>query len=273
MRKKISKTDIIYLVLFAIFILALTFGKYFTPYDPNEVDMTNRFAGFSSEHLLGTDSLGRDVFSRIIAGGQTSVFTSFVILVISLVAGVSLGLISGYFGGKVDWLIMRIVDTCMVFPSTIIAIIISGILGGGTLNVIIAIAMFRWFKYCRLSRSIIMSEKEKEYIMAAKIDGMRSGKILFKHLLPYVMGNVIALAIVDVGRTILTVASMSYLGFGIQVPNAEWGLMLNEGRTYFSTHPEIMVVPGCAIFVAVMIFNFFGNRIEKMFNIKEKAGE
>lgn len=273
MKKKISKVDIIYIVLFAAFILILTFGKYFTPYDPNEIDMSNRFAGFSSKHLLGTDSLGRDVFSRIIAGGQTSVFTSFIILIISLVAGVSLGLMAGYFGGKVDWFIMRIVDTCMVFPSTIIAIIISGILGGGTLNVIIAIAMFRWFKYCRVSRSIIISEKEKEYIMAAKIDGVNSAKILFKHLLPYVTGNVIALAIVDVGRTILTVASMSYLGFGIQIPNAEWGLMLNEGRAYFSTHPITMIIPGLAIFLAVMIFNFFGNRVEKMFNIKEKAGD
>ncbi len=268
--KKTECKNIIYVYLFIAFLLFLLLGKYFTPYEPNEVDMSSLFSGFSKEHLLGTDNLGRDIFSRIIAGGQISVFTSMLIILISLGVGVAMGLISGYFGGAVDWGIMRLVDTCMVFPSTIIAIIVSGILGGGTWNVIISISMVKWFQYCRVSRSIIVSEKEKEYVMSAKLDGMKSHSILFKHLLPYVTSNVLTLAVVDIGRVVLTVASLSYLGFGIQLPNAEWGLMLNEGKQFFATHPVLMVVPGVAIFLSVMIFNFFGSRIQQIVDVENK---
>ena len=245
-----KRKNVIYIVLFILYVLFLILGKYLTPYDPNEVDMANLFASFSSTHLLGTDNLGRDIFSRILAGGQTSIFTSVMVILISLVIGVMLGLISGYFGGPVDWVIMRLVDTCMVFPSTIIAIIVSGILGGGTWNVIISISVVKWFQYCRVTRSIIVGEKGKEYVMSAKLNGMHG--------------------VVDIGRVVLTVASLSYLGFGIQLPNAEWGLMLNEGRQYFTTHPVMMVVPGLAIFVSVMIFNFFGNRLQQMVDIENR---
>lgn len=268
--KKINKKDCLYGILFILFFLALIMGKYVTPYDPDAVDMTNIFAGFSLQHILGTDNLGRDVFSRILAGGQTSIFTSCIVILIALLVGVILGLISGYFGGPVDWLIMRLVDTCMVFPATIIAIIVSGILGGGTWNVIISISMVKWFQYCRVTRSIIVSEKEKEYIMSARLDGMNSPSILFKHLFPYVTSNIMTLAVVDIGRVILTVASLSYLGFGIQLPDAEWGLMLNEGKQYFSTYPMIMIVPGAAIFLSVMVFNFFGTYLQKKVDIEGK---
>ena len=265
-----KRKNVIYIVLFILYVLFLILGKYLTPYDPNEVDMANLFASFSSTHLLGTDNLGRDIFSRILAGGQTSIFTSVMVILISLVIGVMLGLISGYFGGPVDWVIMRLVDTCMVFPSTIIAIIVSGILGGGTWNVIISISVVKWFQYCRVTRSIIVGEKGKEYVMSAKLNGMHSVSILVKHMLPYVVSNVMTLAVVDIGRVVLTVASLSYLGFGIQLPNAEWGLMLNEGRQYFTTHPVMIVVPGLAIFVSVMIFNFFGNRLQQMVDIENR---
>jgi len=268
--KKLARKDRIYIIVFISYLLLLIFGKYFTPYDPNQADMTKMFASFSANHLLGTDNLGRDVFSRIIAGGHTSVFTSLMVILISLVTGVALGLISGYFGGAIDWIIMRMVDTCMVFPATIIAIIVSGILGGGTWNVIISIVCVKWFQYCRVSRSIIVAEKEKEYVMSAKLDGMKSHSIMFKHLLPFVTSNVMTLAVVDIGRVVLTVASLSYLGFGIQLPNAEWGLMLNEGKQFFSTHPIIMIVPGVTIFMSVMIFNFFGSRIQQMVDVENK---
>lgn len=261
--------------LFMGFLLLMYFAERMAPYPPNEIDMMHRFADFSREHLLGTDYLGRDVLSRIMAGASTTVITSLLILICSVAVGVSLGLLAGFLGGTFDWIIMRLVDTCMIFPSHILAIVLTGLLGGGLFNLVVSVAIIKWFAYARLCRSIVLSEKQKDYISVAKISGVTTGRLLWKHLIPHVTGNVIALAIVDIGKIVLIIASLSFLGLGIKPPQAEWGSMLSEGRVYFALYPYLMVVPGMALFLSVFIFNLFGSYITAMFDVKknvEKAG-
>ncbi len=271
--KKIDKKNI-FCLLAVLFLAALViFGEEIAPYDPTEVDMSVKFAGSSAEHLLGTDYLGRDVFSRLIVGARSTIITSTAILIIALAAGVFLGLLAGYAGGKIDWVIMRFVDIAMIFPDYIMAMLIAGILGGGMRNMVLATVVVKWFPYCKISRSIILEEKQKEYVVLAKLNGMPTLGILFKHLFPYVFGSVSALAIVDIGKIILLIASLSYLGLGFQPPTPEWGAMLNDGKDYFMTQPQMMLYPGLAICVTVFIFNSIGSYISKKYAVRDKAGE
>lgn len=258
-----------FLILVVVFLLV---GQFFTPYPPNKVDITARLLPMSSEHLLGTDFLGRDVLSRILVGAKTTVGTSLVVLLACLSVGVPVGMLSGYIGGRLDWILMRLVDASMTFPDYIVAIVLSGLMGAGTINLIIAIVVVKWFAYARLARSIVLSEKSKGYIAMAKLSGLNSYAIIWKHLIPHVASSVAALAVVDIGKIILMIASLSYIGLGVQPPNAEWGAMLNEGRSFFISAPFLMIVPGLSIFLVVMMFNLCGNIIVKRFEVNKHRG-
>lgn len=246
------------MAFFLLILLLLLLGEKLAPYPPNDVDMSLRLQPLSAQHLLGTDHLGRDILSRILAGAHTTVGVSLSALFACLAVGVPLGLIAGYAGGRLDWSIMRLVDASMMFPDYIVAIVLSGILGAGTFNLIIAIVAVKWFGYARLVRSIVMAEKSKEYIASARLSGRSAAAILYHHLIPHVASSVSALAVVDIGKIILMIASLSYIGLGIQPPNAEWGSMLNEGRSFFISAPYLMIVPGAAILMVVLLVNVFG---------------
>ena len=256
-------------ILFIVILLVMIVGKKFTPYDPNLVNMAIRLQSPNSQHLLGTDNLGRDVLSRIFAGAFTTIGVAVLILLLSLIIGVAVGLISGYIGGKIDWIIMRFIDSFLAFPDYIIAIVLSGILGAGTFNLILAIVVVKWVGYARLVRSTVQSEKMKDYISMAKINGVNSVSILRKHLIPHVVGNVMAIATMDMGKIILMIASLSYIGLGVQPPNPEWGSMLNEGRTFFANAPHLMIAPGLAIMIVVFAANLFGDTISKNYSIRD----
>jgi peptide/nickel transport system permease protein len=240
------------------------------PYDPTAVEMGNRLLPSSSEYLLGTDHLGRDILSRILVGGQTTVGTSLLVLIISLSIGIPIGLVSGYVGGRIDRFIIRIVDAFIAFPDYIVAIVLSGLLGPGMLNLISAIVIVKWVGYTRLVRSTVLSEKEKEYIAAAKINGLTSFQILRKHMIPHVIGNVMVLATLDIGKIILMIASLSYIGLGAQPPDPEWGAMLNEGKAFFYNAPQLMVIPGLSIMIMVLIFNLLGDWLRDCFDVKNQ---
>jgi peptide/nickel transport system permease protein len=271
--KKLYPMDIVCVAIFSCFLFVILCGKYIAPYSATAVDIINRFGAFTIAHPLGTDQLGRDILSRVVVGARATLLTSFLILLISLAIGTVLGLVSGYAGGKIDWFIMRLVDAAMVFPDYVIAILIAGILGGGMFNLVVATVFVKWFPYCRITRSIVLSEKQKDYITVAKIDGMKTSSILGKHLLPYITGSVGAYAVIDIGKIILLIASLSYLGLGIQPPTPEWGAMLNDGRENFSTHSQLMIIPGLAICISVFAFNYLGSYISKRLNMREMAGE
>jgi peptide/nickel transport system permease protein len=254
------------------FFMILLLAPFMAPFDPAHVNMGERLKPMSSEHLLGTDHLGRDVFSRILAGAQITVGTSFLVLAISLCIGVPVGLLSGYLGGRADRFFMRMADAFMAFPDYIVAIILSGLLGPGMLNLVFAIVIVKWVSYARLARSTVLSEKQKDYIAMAKINGLSSIQILRRHMIPHVVGNVMVLATLDVGKVILMIASLSYIGLGAQPPAPEWGAMLNEGKAFFYNAPHLMVIPGLAIMMVVLISNLLGDLLRDRFDVKNQKG-
>lgn len=253
------------LVFLCLFFGVILIGPYITPMDPNLVDLSNRLQQPNISHWLGTDHLGRDILSRILAGGQATVGISVVALLSSIVIGVPIGLFAGFLGGKVDWLLMRLVDAFMAFPEYVIAIILSGLLGPGFFNLVSAILIVKWVSYARLVRGIVMQEKAKDYLLVAKLSGASSSQALYKHIFPHIISPVLVLATLDIGKVVLLVASLSYIGLGVQPPNPEWGAMLNEGRAYFGSALHMMLVPGLAIFLVVFTMNLIGDRLVNRF--------
>ncbi|QHZ47534.1 MULTISPECIES: nickel transporter permease [unclassified Bacillus (in: firmicutes)] len=266
-----SKTRLPELILL-LFFAALFTAPFFLPFDPLRTDMANRLQPISIQHWLGTDHLGRDLFSRMIAGAKATVGTALAAILISVFIGVPAGLASGFFGGRLDRIIMRIVDAVMAFPEYIVAIVLSGLLGPGLMNLILAVVAVKWVGYARLVRSTVFAEKQKDYIALAELTGLRSGAILKKHLLPHVLGNVSVLATLDIGKTVLMIAALSYIGLGAQPPYPEWGAMLNDGKNYFLHAPQLMMIPGFAIMLIVLLSNLYGDRLRDRFDVKNNKG-
>ena len=266
-RLKNIKTITILSLVALVFFVAI-FAQYLTPQDPYYTDFFRANMLPSKEHICGTDSLGRDIFSRIILGTQASVLTALALIVITVVIGVTLGMIAGYHGGKVDMVIMRIVDTMLSFPDLVLALAIIGIVGVGLLPAMGAIIAVSWAKYARLTRSLVMKIKTSNYLVAAITNGTKSSKIITSHILPNIIQQIFVTAALDIGNMILTLASLSFLGFGIVPPTPEWGYMLNEGRGAFLTAPWLIYFPGAAILSVVIIFNLFGDTIRDVFDTR-----
>lgn len=227
-------------------------------------------AGPSAQNWLGTDNLGRDLLSRVLTGAQITVGLSLLTLALSIVIGVPLGLISGWVGGRVDWFMMRVVDTFLALPDYIVAIVLSGLLGPGFTNMLIAIPVVKWMSYTRITRSLVMQEKARDYLMISKLAGARPGRVLRRHMVPHIVGPTLALATMDVGKVILLVASLSFIGMGVQPPSPEWGAMLNDGRAYFAQAPQLMIIPGLAIFIVVALATWLGDQLMKRYSISSE---
>ena len=266
----------IVMIAVAVFLVLLIIGPWIAPQDPNLTATADKLQGPSAAHWFGTDDLGRDVFSRILTGGLTTVGLSALALGISILIGVPLGLLSGYLGGRTDWALMRAVDIFLALPEYIVAMIIAGLMGQGFGNLLLAILIIKWVGYTRLARSVVMQEKAKDYLMVSTISGASTFSIMRRHLLPHIVGPVMALATVDIGKVILLVASLSYLGLGVQLPSAEWGAMLNEAQTFFTQAPHLMLAPGLAIFLVVCAANWLGDQLQSLYAIsgerKEETG-
>ena len=248
-------------------------APYLAPNDPYTTNIMAAKQGPSSEFLLGTDSLGRCVLSRVLVGAKTSIFPSLALVLITFVFGTVVGVICGYFGGLVDNLIMRIVDILLAFPSLILAIAVAGILGGGLFNAMLAIGLTAWTTYARLARSHVMAIKEDDFIKAARINGCSKTRIMVHHLLPNIIAPLVVNATVQIGTTMMSIAGLSFLGLGVKVPQAEWGSMVNEARTYFQLAPWVIIGPGVAIILTIMIFNSFGDSVRDYLDPKQAAKE
>jgi peptide/nickel transport system permease protein len=271
-RTRLSKTWIVSLSILLI-LSAITVVPFLAPQDPYRIQMGNRLQSISATHWLGTDHLGRDVLSRVIAGLRTTVGTSLLILAVSLVVGVPLGLLSGFIGGWMDRVFKRVVDAFMTLPDYIFAIVLSGLLGPGLVNLIFAVTAVKWVGYARLVRSTVLAEKQKDYISLSILAGTSSLRIVMRHILPHALGNVLVLATLDVGKIILMIASLSFLGLGPQPPIPEWGTMLNEGRAYFQMAPHLMLVPGIAVVLTVLLANVFGDKLCDRYDVKTRTEE
>ncbi|WP_306513598.1 nickel transporter permease [Phascolarctobacterium succinatutens] len=250
-------TSVLVLCLLLIAIAA----PVIAPYDPTHAAMKDAFLEPGAQHLFGTDKLGRDCFSRVLYGARASLTGVLVLVASVFVVGTTMGVVSGYFGGKVDMVIMRISDMMISFPGMILAIAIAGIMGGSLVNAVFALTIVSWTKYARLSRSMVLKVKRRDFVEAAIVNGGTSPHILWVHILPNILPMMVITAAADIGALMMELAGLSFLGFGSQPPAPEWGLMLNEGRQQLQTAPWLMFFPGLAIFVTVVVFNLWGDNL------------
>lgn len=246
--------------LFIVFILILAvIGPNITPYDPNAYDYSAILAGPSARHLWGTDEFGRDVFSRILAGTQLSLGTALTASIIGTAAGVVFGLIAGFFGGIVDSLIMRVCDVMFAFPGILLAIAIVAIIGPGITNIMIGVAVFTVPSFARIIRGAVLEVRGELYVEVAQSIGCSSTRTMFVHIFPGTMQALIVNFTMNIGGAILSASSLSFLGFGASVTQAEWGAILSQGRNYLAIAPHLVLFPGLVIFLTVLAFNLFGD--------------
>jgi len=260
----------LYTSLVILVLLVAIFAPYLAPQDPMESDMKNVLQTPSAEHWLGTDKLGRDILSRIIAGTQVSLAMTICLVVLIALVGSAVGIVSGYFGGKIETVLMRFSDMMLAFPGVVLAIAIAGILGGSVINTILALLTVAWAKYARLVRSLVIKLRHSDFILAAQVNGTRTKDILRRHILPNVLPMVVITGAMDIGTMMMEIAGLSFLGFGAQPPTPEWGLMLNEGRQYIQTAPWLMMYPGMAIFIVVAIFNLWGDSLRDVLDPRQE---
>lgn len=247
---------------FICLLLFFLISPAFTPHDPYQVNMTIKLQPISTVHWLGTDGLGRDVLSRLLIGGQVTLGASLIILILIVGIGLPIGLLSGYIGGRLDRLFMRIADSFLAFPDFLIAIVLTGLLGPHLVNLMISIVAVKWIAYARIVRNTIQVEKNKDYLNIAKLNSVGLMRILYKHLLPHANRQVTALIPLDIGKIILMIASLSYIGLGVQPPGAELGTMLYEGKSYFYHSPRLMLIPGIVIMIIVVLANLTSDHIQ-----------
>lgn len=242
--------------------------KWFLPYGPFKTDMRSTNLPPSKLHWFGTDNLGRDVFSRVLEGSRTSLYVAICIVFIVFVIGTSLGILAGFLGGAVDAVIMKIITIFQAFPSFILAVAVAGMLGPGIANGMISLCAIYWTTYARLSRSLVQQISGETYIKAAKLCGASKVQIMFRYILPNMVAPLIVTAALDVGNVVLSMAGLSFLGLGAQRPTAEWGVMMSEARNYMQTAPWIILFPGIALFLSVIIFNLLGDSIRDLLDAR-----
>ncbi|TDG00989.1 ABC transporter permease [Paenibacillus piri] len=269
-RFKKNKRAMVGLWMVAVFVVVALLARWIAPYDPYDQNMQIMLESPSWSHPFGTDEFGRDILSRVIYGAQISLMIGIVGVLISVVFGVALGTIAGYFGSYIDSLIMRIMDIFMAFPSFLLALAIVSVLGPSMANVMIAIGIFSVPTFARISRSAVISVKNKEYIEAAKAMGATNGLIIFKHVIPNSIAPIIVLSTLRIATAILTASGLSFLGMGAQPPTPEWGAMLSTGREYLRTSPHVSTIPGLAIMFMVLAFNMLGDGLRDALDPKMK---
>lgn len=248
-------------VIVVLLIAAAVAGPWLSPYDPNAVDLVRRLQSPSVAHWLGTDHLGRDILSRLIAGAGVSLGAVAITMALILVLGIVIGGTAGFLGGRTDQVIMRLTDIFLTFPTLVLALFMIGMLGTGLTNVILAIALSHWAWYARIVRGIVLSLRHRDFILASRMAGASRIQVFVKHLLPATMSQLLILATLDIGHIMLHVSGLSFLGLGVAAPTAEWGVMISDARQYVWTEPLLMLWPGLALFTSVMAFNLIGDAV------------
>ena len=258
-KQKIKKNHIrekliFFTILILILLIVAAVARKLCPYDPYAQDLLLAQKPPGPEHILGTDRYGRDMFSRVLVGSTTSIYATLLLVSIVTVTGTVIGLICGWCGGIADTVLMRISDLFLAFPSLVFALAVSG-----------------WPKFARLARGLTLAQKDSPYLMAVKMSGSSVPKILFKHILPNIAGQILVTAVLDIGTMMMELAGLSFLGLGVQPPAAEWGSMINDGRSMLQISPWMVLAPGVAIFITVMIFNLLGDTLRDYMDPKQRA--
>lgn len=272
MRRKERKSDngtffTIPVIISGIVLLLILFGavfaKFIAPYDPEANDYSAALArAFTQGHLLGTDKLGRDLWSRLLCGAQTSIINAILIVVFEVAVGVPIGMICGYYGGKLDNMVMRVWDIVCSVPSLLLAFVLVAAFGKGTYSGVIAIGIVYTPLTAKLSRSLIMTEKSAVYVEACKSLGYSDARIMFVHILPNIVTTMVAQFTLDIGSAITAMATLSYLGIGVQAPGADWGTLLKDGMSMLYLNPVLLVAPTIAIMITAIAINIFSDGIQ-----------
>ncbi|WP_427179812.1 nickel ABC transporter permease subunit NikC [Paenibacillus sp. TC-CSREp1] len=256
-------------IIILFFLLALL-APWIAPHDPVKVNLLQKLKAPSAEHWLGTDHLGRDNLSRLLYGARISLGFATMIFLSSLVIGLIVGSISGYLGGWIDNVLMRLCEGILAFPQLVLVLGIVGIFGPGLMQVLLALMMVQWVHYARICRNMVVSLKERNFIAAARISGSSTWTIIRKHIIPNVQRPIVVMGTLEMGWAIMDISALSFLGLGIQPPNAEWGAMIHEGTSYIRSHPELMIYPGAAILLVVMAFNLLGEALSDRYGVSKK---
>ncbi len=257
------------LVTFLIFIAI--FAPVLSPYPFDQVEPSNSLAPPSGDHLMGTDMAGRDIFSRVLHGTTTSLSLALVTIIFGLITGVSIGAIAGYFVGIVDEIIMRIVDVFMSIPGVILALAMVAVLGPHPIFLVLALSIRRIIQFARVTRGIVLSIKELDYVSACHAIGMSHARIVFIHILPNCIGPIIVLSTVLIGNVILMESTLSFLGMGIQEPTPSWGTMIAKGNEFLTFAPWVSVSPGIFLFLTMIAFNLLGDGVRDHLDPKDKV--
>ena len=262
---------VVFAMLAVLLVLAALFAEYLCPYDPYAQNLREALQAPSGAHLLGTDRYGRDMLSRVIMGGQSSIASTLVCVAVVTVIGTAVGVISGWRTGALDALLMRTSDVFLAFPGLVFALAVAGVLGGGIQNAVIALCAIGWPKFARIARSQTLAVRDASFIQAARMQGTKGLALIARHVLPNIAGPIVVCAVLDIGTMMMELAGLSYLGLGAQPPMAEWGSMMSDGRSMLQTAPWCVLAPGLAIFVTVLVFNLLGDTLRDYLDPKKKG--
>lgn len=265
-----SKVTAVSVLLLAVILGAAIFAPQLATHDPLRANFREILDGPSSEHWFGTDEMGRDIFSRVLYGARISISIGLLALVVGILVGVSIGLVTGYFGGAVDFIGMRFIDILLSFPGILLAILISATFGAGLFPVILAIGMYSVPTFSRITRGSVLAIKETGFVEAARAIGASTPRIMFRHVLLNILGPILVYSTLRMGSAVLTTAFLSFLGVGVAPPTPEWGLMVNTARNYMREAPHVILFPGLAIFVTVLVFNLMGDGLRDIFDVKQQ---
>ncbi|MBO4360064.1 MAG: ABC transporter permease, partial [Eubacteriaceae bacterium] len=257
--RKVRIRFTVFLVMALILVAVSLLAPYLCPNDPNRTSSANMNEAPSSRFPMGTDRFGRCVFSRVLMGARTSIYSAVALVAMTFVFGTSLGMLAGWYGGVIDSVIMRLADVMLSFPQMVLAIAVAGILGGGMGNAMLAMGITGWTVYARLARAQVLALREEPYVHYAHLSGCGTGTILVKTMLPNILGPMIVNATTQIGTMMIGIAGLSFLGIGVMEPNAEWGSMINLSRSYIQLAPWAVLAPAAATIITVMIFNYLGD--------------
>ncbi len=264
------KPGLVGLTVIALLAIMAIFAPLIAPHSPSAIDTSLRGASPSGTYLLGNDDIGRDILSRIIYGARIALIVGLGATAIAVSIGVTIGATAGYFGGRVDFLLSRLVDTLMAFPLLALLLTLSAVFGPSLRNVVIVIGLTVWASYARLVRAEVLSLRERDYILAARAIGAGDRRIIFRHIVPNALGPVIVIASLAIGGIIILESALSFLGLGVSRPTASWGTMLSDGREYIRNYPHIAIAPGIAITITVLSFNLVGDGLRDALDPRQR---
>ena len=267
-RRRAKIKLIVFLILAGVLVLFGILAPLLTPNDPDATSSANMNKAPGPQYPFGTDRYGRCICSRVMMGARTSIFSAVTLVAVTFVVGTMLGMLAGYYGGAADTVVMRLADVLLAFPQMVLAIAVAGILGGGMFNAMLALGITGWTGYARLARAKVLSLKEEAYVNAARLSGCSDASIMFRTLLPNILGPLVVNASTQIGSMMIGIAGLSFLGIGVMEPQAEWGSMISGMRAYIQLAPWAVLAPAFATILTVMVFNYLGDCVRDVLDVE-----